>query len=298
MCIIAIKKSGQAAINQETLKACWQSNPDGAGFVIHRPNTNKLLIRKGFMAFKALVAALETANIKEADTVIYHFRIATSGGINAANCHPFPISKASKDVKALEIECTKAFVHNGIIGKGSPYYSDTQLYILNTLCRIKNIRKNLKKIARDTTGSRTVILESNGNMYLTGAWVEDGEYLFSNKSHQYSFFLESIHGGFYDDDDDFPMDGICPECGTDTALVPFGGETTLFCPECGQEYKQCADCGQWCKSDDIAPIEDERGNYWDTCWECIAYEMEDMKDDQQRYGTNSDDGPHTQLHHR
>lgn len=80
--------------------------------------TRYLLIQKGFMTLEALLDALNAAAIQERDTVIYHFRIATSGGITPANCHPFPVSANVNDLKSLTIACKAAFVHNGVLGKG------------------------------------------------------------------------------------------------------------------------------------------------------------------------------------
>ncbi len=73
MCIIAIKPQGKAPLPISTISTCWGNNPHGAGFVIHRPGHDSLLIQKGFMTLESLLAALDTSVIQANDTVIYHF---------------------------------------------------------------------------------------------------------------------------------------------------------------------------------------------------------------------------------
>ena len=76
---------------------------------------------------------------READSdVVLHFRIATSGNIDSANCHPF-------------LYDNMAIMHNGIlpikVPKDSPI-NDTQLFVKNFMQgRLTTDPKILKKIA-------------------------------------------------------------------------------------------------------------------------------------------------------
>ena len=108
MCI-AIYKPKDKLINKTTLKRCYDSNPDGAGFMYAQ--SKKLHIQKGFFDFDKFYEAYKK---HEAKKCIIHFRIKTHGKIDETNCHPFHINDAL------------GFVHNGTIsGFGNDIHSDT-----------------------------------------------------------------------------------------------------------------------------------------------------------------------------
>lgn len=259
MCIIAVKPQGIPPLPITTLSACWDNNPHGAGFVLHRTGHDTLLIQKGFMTLEALLNALDTSAIQERDTVIYHFRIATSGGITPANCHPFPISANVNDLKSLTIACKSAFVHNGILGKGKKDLSDTQLYILKTLSRYGNLKGSIPKIAKDTVGSRTAILNADGQLWLTGKWVEKDGYHFSNETYTYP-------GWWYLSDDLSSVPETCDCCRSKLPLVEWNG--MLLCEQCSTGYAACQECGTWQPASDMDAFEDEDGNEVLVCFSC------------------------------
>ena len=259
MCIIAVKPQGQPPLPMETVTACWDNNPHGAGFVIRRHGHETLLIQKGFMTLDSLLAALDASNIQANDTVIYHFRIATSGGITPANCHPFPISSRVDDLKTLTISCKTAFVHNGILGKGRNDLSDTQLYILNTLSRYSNIKGKLSKIRKDTAGSRTAILNADGQVWLTGTWFEKDGYHYSNETYAYQ-------GWWYGFNDPGYMLERCECCHSGLLLVEW--DEALLCEQCGAEYVICPWCGCWHLMSDMDVQEDENGDEIFVCFSC------------------------------
>lgn len=108
MCI-AIYKPEDKILSLATLKECYTSNPDGAGFMY--AENKKLHIEKGFFSFQSFYDAFKKHETKQ--TVI-HFRIKTHGKIDTTNCHPFAVNNAI------------GFVHNGIIsGFGDANHSDT-----------------------------------------------------------------------------------------------------------------------------------------------------------------------------
>ena len=256
MCIIAVKPQGKEALPITTLSACWDNNPDGAGFVIYRPGQDTLLIQKGFMTLEALLDALHAATIQTQDTVIYHFRIATSGGITPANCHPFPISGNVNDLKTLTIKCKTAFVHNGILGKGSGDLSDTQMYILKTLSRYGNLKKKMPRIAQDTAGSRTAILSADGQLWLTGTWVAEDGYHFSNRT-----FVD-LGWGY-----DWDMPDTCDCCRSMFPLVEQDG--ILLCEQCGTRYAPCHDCEVWQPISEMETCADDKGDTVFVCPSCM-----------------------------
>jgi hypothetical protein len=108
MCI-AIYKPADKILSQETLKECYDANPDGAGFMYAQ--NKKLHIEKGFFSYDSFYKAYKEHEHKQA---VIHFRIKTHGKIDTTNCHPFAVNNAI------------GFVHNGIInGFGDTNHSDT-----------------------------------------------------------------------------------------------------------------------------------------------------------------------------
>lgn len=108
MCIAIYKPEGKV-IDRTTLVECYDSNPDGAGFMYAQ--NKKLHIEKGFFSFDSFYKAYKQHEHKQ--TVI-HFRIKTHGKIDTTNCHPFAVNSAI------------GFVHNGVIsGFGDANHSDT-----------------------------------------------------------------------------------------------------------------------------------------------------------------------------
>lgn len=101
MCI-AIYKEVNMELTQETLRNCWQRNPDGAGFMY--AESGKVHIVRGLMTLAAFNEAFEPHKTKQA---VIHFRIATHGGVNAENTHPF------------RVHDSLGMIHNGIINNVS-----------------------------------------------------------------------------------------------------------------------------------------------------------------------------------
>ena len=82
MCIIVYKPQGRKLPNVETLRACWDNNPHGAGMMW--PDGNSVRIQKGYMSWDAFEEALFdlSERVDLVDTpVAFHFRIATHGSV-------------------------------------------------------------------------------------------------------------------------------------------------------------------------------------------------------------------------
>lgn len=213
MCIIVYKNFDATLPSSEVIKNCFINNPDGAGVAILSPQEKKVRIHKGFMYLKEFQDFIDN-NVKENDLAVYHFRITTSGGTCAENCHPFPISNKIEDLKALDIETRFAFIHNGILGQGTKNLSDTQLYIRDKLFKVReslNNESTRKKIMKQTEGSRTISIDAEtSTVFITGEWVKDKEYpglLFSNDS--YLPYMSRL----WDKYSFYSTDTTCPYCG-------------------------------------------------------------------------------------
>lgn len=80
MCVIIYKPAGVSLPSYQVLKAAYNVNHDGCGFV----STKKFYKSLDFDKF---LDKLEMVDDNE--ECIIHFRMATHGSIKLANCHPF-----------------------------------------------------------------------------------------------------------------------------------------------------------------------------------------------------------------
>lgn len=169
MCVVVFKPKGQKLPDEKRLRACFRTNPDGAGYMY--PVNGKVKIKKGFMEFDKFYDSLLKDygdNGDEKDFVL-HFRISTQGGINKQCCHPFPVSKKMEDLYKTECESNLGVAHNGIISLTSEYsygyystdkygvtsyhkerdvsYSDTMKFITNYLSLILKNKRDMSDSA-------------------------------------------------------------------------------------------------------------------------------------------------------
>ncbi len=186
MCVIVIKKAGIKI--PDTLKMCWDNNPDGAGFMY--ANGKKVHIEKGFMKWKNFNKAIKNLKIDTtAVPMVFHFRITTHGGTSQGNTHPFPISVDIKDLKKLKNAVDVGVCHNGIIsGYGKKTISDTMDYIQKQLVPIQKLQKNfynnplIMDIIDKAIDSKMVFLDYKGNIETIGQFIEDKNIKYSNES--------------------------------------------------------------------------------------------------------------------
>ena len=177
MCIAVYKPEGKV-LSLATLKECYTSNPDGAGFMY--AENKKLHIEKGFFSFQTFYDAFKKHENKQA---VIHFRIKTHGKIDTANCHPFAVNNAI------------GFVHNGVIsGYGDADFSDTVRFNEKILRPLVSKWGNLAlfqdpiiELLEGRIGySKLVFLDRHGNHKIMnehkGVW-DDGVW-FSNDSYK------------------------------------------------------------------------------------------------------------------
>jgi hypothetical protein len=158
MCL-AILKLPNSNIPEDFLYNGFMSNSHGAGFAVARGDT--LDIQKGFFRFDDFLDAYNES-IKDENAALIHFRLATHGTMDEANCHPFRIND------------DYAMIHNGIIPRfGNRIKSDTREYtdlILTPLFSKMDMKKVkfLTKKGQKVTGFNlamlyTVLQTSQGN---------------------------------------------------------------------------------------------------------------------------------------
>jgi glutamine amidotransferase len=177
MCIAIYKPEGKI-IPYNTLKECYDANPDGAGFMYAE---NKVLhIEKGFFSLKDFYQSYVKHQDKQA---VLHFRIKTHGKIDKTNCHPFAINNSL------------GFVHNGVIsGFGDTDHSDTIGFNNKVLQPLVHKWGNLalfqdpmKDLIESRIGySKLIFLDRHGNHNILneqkGVW-DDGIW-YSNTSYK------------------------------------------------------------------------------------------------------------------
>ena len=177
MCIAIYKPEGKV-LSQATLKECYDSNPDGAGFMY--AEDKKLHIQKGFFSYDSFYKAYKHHENKQA---VLHFRIKTHGKIDTTNCHPFAVNNSL------------AFVHNGVIsGFGDVNHSDTIGFNHGVLQPLVNKWGNLAlfqdpiiDLIEGRIGySKLIFLDRHGNHKIMneGKGVWDDDVWYSNTSYK------------------------------------------------------------------------------------------------------------------
>ena len=230
MCVIVYKPTNVELPTENTLKQCFNTNNDGAGYML--PLNNKVIIRKGFMTFKDFYndfkSFIKDNNIDIVNTpIIFHFRITTQGGVQKELCHPYPISESYEDMRKLTHECNIALAHNGIITLTSSYgkclkYNDTMTFIKDYASIIidndlyfGSKKKKCLLLERLIGASKLAIMNKLGFVKLIGDFKQvDGIY-YSNLNHTYASMRyshtyaykrrESLFPYPYNDTDDLPF---------------------------------------------------------------------------------------------
>ena len=180
MCI-AIYDPSNKPMTEETWNRCFTANPDGNGIAWYDPVKHLVNIEKSMTndLYKRYVELVQKYK------VMVHFRIATHGSTNLANCHPFYLANGD------------AMIHNGIITG----YGDTKLDRSDTRDFIKTIIDCLPKgwytnraicslIEGNIGYSKMVLMTQTGKVRIInedkGTW-DDGRW-YSNDSYKASKF--------------------------------------------------------------------------------------------------------------
>jgi hypothetical protein len=196
MCIIVYKPAGIPIPNYNILLNCFDSNPDGVGYMYQDNNSDKVIIEKGFMSFNDLIIAIENLNSKidiTASNLVIHFRYATQGSINPANCHPFPITAKVKQLQQTTITANMAMVHNGVIPFCLDYnnknkLSDTQIFIRDYLSKMDNstlFNPAVLALIEESTSSKFIFMD-NSRVKILGRFIEDKGIYYSNDTYKKS----------------------------------------------------------------------------------------------------------------
>ena len=210
MCIIVAKPQGIEMPSDYILSNCFDSNPDGAGFMF--ANGKTVYIAKGFMKWEDFSKALKNLGDLTDTSVVMHFRIATHGDVQPSCCHPFPISDDHDKLSARFTESRVAVAHNGVIHgmKTDKNTSDTMAYIADVIAPIRRLsedfmhNENALDVMEATVGSKLCFLDNSGDIVTIGNFIDDDGVLYSNTSYlnqwgRYSTRNSIWTSSYYDD---------------------------------------------------------------------------------------------------
>jgi hypothetical protein len=223
MCVIVVKPAGAACPTLETLKACWESNPDGAGLAMSERGS--VFWRKGFMNFDDFAAyyAQEKLPQRVNQALVFHFRIGTHGLKDGGNTHPFPLSGDPATLRQLAGRASVTVAHNGVFRNTVklPKVSDTGQFIADCVSDHTgegdpDIVAFWNKNKDVVSWSRLAILMPKNVFRLLGSWhcADDSECFFSNASWKFKTYTPPVggyryaggcggYGGDYWDDTDY-----------------------------------------------------------------------------------------------
>ena len=190
MCVICISPKGTRQPNETEIKAMFNANPDGAGYMF--VNKDGLVeIHKGFMELSDFLREIKGRRFTKNDVVIYHFRISTQAGVNPYMTHPFPLTADLENTKLLDCTCPVGIVHNGIIpctSRKDAEYSDTALFITQYLSgMIERTTDLLDDVIQhrieNLLQSKMAIMDGKGNYITIGKFITDTSGLIFSNMH-------------------------------------------------------------------------------------------------------------------
>lgn len=202
MCLITVKPIGVELPKPEHMINGERSNSDGIGCAYWKTGTTEVVIKKDFKHIEEFVQWLYSS-IKPEDSIIIHFRYATSGLKDEGNRHPFPLTKDGELLRKTNLICTSAVAHNGVLTdySGHAKYSDTQKFIMDILSD-EAIKNNLassavRRLLSEFIGTdRLAFIMNNGEIYVFGTFIKEGGILFSNLGYKNTFYRLGRQSGY------------------------------------------------------------------------------------------------------
>ena len=240
MCIAILNKT--ELLSKETIKTCWMNNPDGGGLIF--TDGKKLQTFKELKNVDKFYQKYRDIRTKTNYPIVLHFRIATSGKVNEANCHPFNVNNKL------------SFVHNGMIDiNHCNNYSDTYYFnlLLSSLPDKFLGNEAIKELLSAYIGHSKLIFLNNEGQYTLineefGHWDDFGNW-FSNHSYkpyqakkkskkEYSFDHSKYYDMYFDEKEEAKDDLFlsCECCIYNEAKVFNKHWDANLCTECNETY--------------------------------------------------------------
>lgn len=176
MCVIAVKIKG-VNLNTSDIVDMFEANQDGVGlsykrldgkFIIDKfiPKTSDELIQYIHKHHECIY----NKNIE----VVLHFRIATSGKVDAATCHPYRIND---DAVLYHNGIVNNFLNNKELAMLTTK-SDTQIFAINHVSNFKSYNE----LWQYTEYNKFVVHHIDGKIELYGNFVLHNNLMVSNKN--------------------------------------------------------------------------------------------------------------------
>jgi predicted glutamine amidotransferase len=193
MCIIVSKEKNKKIPSRQILENCFNSNPDGAGFMYTL--NHRVIIEKGFFTFdefyNRLMEVDDALNLQK-KSLVMHFRIGTSGGYTAGVCHPFPVTNNVDELQKTETNSKLAMVHNGVISNYTfGKLSDTQNFVKDFVyplskinCNFLNNKNAINLLYQQSAATKLCFLDRNDNITYVGNFITDKGIKYSNSSYK------------------------------------------------------------------------------------------------------------------
>ena len=247
MCVIVAKPKGVEMPSAEVLRRCFQSNPDGSGFMW--ADGDVVHVRKGYMRFDDFLAALESELPEDARTdmaVVMHFRIATHGRVIPGCCHPFPVTDDEELLRYPSVRCSLGVAHNGVIPgrETGDAWSDTMDFVAEVMAPLSRMMpdfmgdEDAEAMLEGACRSKLAILDWSGSLMTVGKFIEDEGVLYSNSSYLPKLWEAPGYGLAWDDYDEAYGESLEDLVG----MLPFSA--CEVCPrseECALDYPYCYD---------------------------------------------------------
>ena len=176
MCVIIYIPKNET-ITKKEIKAAWEMNPDGAGYMIKY--NNKTMYKRGFMKFNSYYNNIKHKIGRE--DLILHFRISTSDSINQTQTHPYK----KGNIKRLQgVTDQPVICMNGSIWGQTEYkgYNDTMSYIQDHQEAFKVMNQDILNIIASDTGSKWAVMKQGEVILSNNFTYHDGKY-YSNTNH-------------------------------------------------------------------------------------------------------------------
>ena len=181
MCVIVYKPAGHCLPPKNEMKAMFNMNPDGCGFVTPSATFHSM----DFNDFYKHVKAVPTSA-----PCIIHFRWATHGSVCLRNTHPF-----------YDEETDVYFAHNGVLPV-DPVGDTTDSETVFRSVLVPAIKKggfygdDLRYAVRQVIGSSKFAMMHDGHVRLFGQFVEYGGCYYSNFRHLWRAYSRTamMHG--------------------------------------------------------------------------------------------------------
>ena len=246
MCIIVYKPEGEKLPSTDTLRACWENNPDGAGLMW--PDGRRVHISKGYMTWDEFEASLNEVTSRidvEATPMALHFRIATHGKVSPACCHPFAVKDSYERMRQTKIYAEVGFMHNGTLSglETNESTSDSMAFAKSVLVPLKAMcqdfldnEKALRIIDGSTQGSRFLLMSKTGDVRTFGQWVSEDGILYSNQNFRPRYSYAQPYSG------ETPYDAWM-------AFGGFDGDLSRY-----SMYEPCKDCPMLLECAEYLPI--------------------------------------------